>query len=485
MSGTAGLVLHNSIVRVGGYALGAALYFAVVVIIARHLGAEGFGRFTVIFAFVSVFQLLVDMGVRNILIREIAVDRTSFAKHLGVARFVMWILSGVGLSLMALAASLAPVSGEVRLSVYIAGLAVIVTFHGLCYSAVLRAFEEMGWDIIGFVLHKVILMGFIGLAVRAHGGLAGVFAAFLAANACQYFYYRILVGYRHGRAALRVDPRGGWAMLAESFPLGVAEILRRLTWQADKLLLAALAAPVAVGVFSAANKILEAMNPFTVNLTLPLFPVFSRLARDSSVKLSKAYEQSLKFLYVMGVPIATALFVLADSIALLLFGEAFRESGEVLRVLAPAVILLLPTSVYGYLFTAMGRQRLFTVCVAISLSVNLVVDLALIPFYGALGAAVGTVAGESALFLSGLIVLRQVWGGWLGLGVIGRPLLAGLAMGVVCWWLKSGPWPSVAVGLMGGLAVYTMVLLAANTFTRQELALLADAMKVRLGSAVR
>lgn len=485
MSGTAERVLRNSLVRVGGYAIGAALYFIVVVIIARYLGTEGFGRFTVILAFVSVFQLIVDMGVRNILIREIAVDRAKFAEHLGVARFVMWSLSGVSLGLMVLAANLAPVSDEVRQSVYFAGLAVIVTFHGLCYSAVLRAFEEMEWDIIGFVLHKVILLGFIGAMIRSDLGLAGVFAAFLAANACQYLYYRILVGYRHGRADLRIDPRKGWAMLAESVPLGVAEILRRLTGQADKLLLAALAAPVAVGVFSAANKVLEAVNPFTVNLTLPLFPVFSRLARDSSVKLSKAYEQSLKFLYVMGVPIAVVLFVLADRIVVLLFGETFGESGPVLRLLAPAVILLLPTSVYGYLFTAMGRQRSYAGCAAISLGVTLLIDLLLIPRYGALGAAVGTVAGESALFLSGLIVLRYVWGGWLGLGLVGRPLLSGLAMGVVCWLVKDAAWPSVAAGVMGGLAVYATGLLTANTFTRRELVLLADAMRVRLGSAVR
>ena len=485
MSGTAERVLHNSLVRVGGYAIGAALYFAVVVIIGRYLGPEGFGRFTVILAFVSVFQLIVDMGVRNILIREIAVDRTKFAEHLGTARFVMWILSGVSLGLMVLAANLAPVSNEVRQSIYLAGLAVIVTFHGLCYSAVLRAFEEMEWDILGFVLHKVVFMGFIGAMIRSDLGLAGVFAAFLAANACQYLYYRILVGYRHGRAGLRIDPRKGWALLAESFPLGVAEILRRLTWQADKLLLAALAAPVTVGIFGVANKFLEAINPFTVNLTLPLFPVFSRLARDSSVKLSKAYEQSLKFLYVMGVPIAVVLFVLADRIVLLFFGEAFRESGTVLRVLAPAVILLLPTSVYGYLFTAMGRQRSYTGCVAVSLAVNLTTALLLIPAYGAFGAAIGAVAGESALFLAGLIVLRHVWGGWLGLGLIGRPLLAGLAMALICWWVKDGAWPSVAVGVMGGLAVYGTVLLTANTFTRQELALLADAARVRLGSAVR
>jgi len=359
MSTTSKHVVNNSIFRAAGYASGAAVFFVTVVMIARYLGAEGFGHYSLIIALVGIFQLVADMGVRNILVRNIALEHENFQTHLGIAQTLLWMLSLVSLGCIVLLANLLGLTPEVRQAMYIAGLAAIVTFYSLGYSAVLRAFEEMGWDILGFVLHKVIFMMGIWLIMQTSFGVKGVFTALLLANVTQWCYFWVLVRLRHGRAKPSLDLASGWALLSEALPLGIAEILGRLTQHVDKLLLAALGTPTALGLFSAAFKFLEAMNPFTVNMTLPLFPVFSRLARISSLQLFRAYEQSLKFLYAMGMPLAVILFVFSDYIVLLFFGEAYRQSGVALRLLAPAVVLLLPTSLYGYIFTALGCQRLY------------------------------------------------------------------------------------------------------------------------------
>jgi hypothetical protein len=113
---------------------------------------------------------------------------------------------------------------------------VITTFYGLGYSAVLRAFEEMDWDIFGFVLHKCIFIGLIGLVRQTDLGLRG-FRRHARGQQLPLPHYWQLVRIRHGRAKLSFDLRAGWALLVESFPLGLAEILRRLTWHGDKVLL--------------------------------------------------------------------------------------------------------------------------------------------------------------------------------------------------------------------------------------------------------
>lgn len=485
MSETARRVMQNSTLRVGGYALGAGLYFITVILIARYLGPSGFGHFSFIYAFVGIFQVIVDMGVRNILIRDIAIDKPHFAEKLGIARTLLWILSFISMSLIILVSNLLDLSDEVRKSTYLAGLAVIITFYALGYSAVLRAFEEMEWDILGFVLHKLVLIGLIWSITQTDLGLEGVFGVMLVANGCLYLYFWGVVRIRHGRAKIKLDLRSGWALFIESFPLGIAETLRRITWRVDKLLLAILGTPLAVGLFSAAYKFLEAMNPFAVNLTLPLFPVFSRLARESSMRLFKAYEQSLKFLYAMGIPVAIILFVLSDRIIVLFFGEAYHEAAVALRLIAPVVILFLPTSLYGYLFIALGHQRIYMGCVAMSLFTNIILDLLLIPSYSYIGAAVGTLSAEVILFFSGLIMLRQLGSPLADLGLIWRPSLAGLAMGLFCWLVKDKVLTSMVFGILLGLASYTALLVILQTFTREELGLLMDAMRVRLGRVTR
>jgi O-antigen/teichoic acid export membrane protein len=379
-------------------------------------------------------------------------------------------------------ANLLSLTPEVRQSMYIAGLAAIVTFYSLGYSAVLRAFEEMGWDILGFVLHKVIFIVGVWLIMQTRFGIKGVFAVLLLANITQWCYFWVLVGLRHGRAKPSLDLTAGWMLLSEALPLGIAEIFGRLTQHVDKLLLAALGTPAALGLFSAAYKFLEAMSPFTVNMTLPLFPVFSRLAQVSSLQLFRAHEQSLKFLYAMGMPLAVILFVFSDSIVLLFFGEAYCQAEVAVRLLAPAVVLLLPTSLYGYIFTALGCQRLYMGCMAAALIVNTLLDLLLIRFYSFIGAAVGTLVGQGVLFLAGLLMLHRLGSGLGSLWLLWRPLLAGIALGLCCWVTKDMKLTSAFFGIFGGIVAYIGVLLVLQTFTQKERSFLLGAMRVRLGA---
>jgi O-antigen/teichoic acid export membrane protein len=482
MTDTSRRVISNARLRVLGYAVGAGLHFAIIVMIARYLGTEGFGHYTFILAFVSVFQLFADLGIRHILIRDIAVNREHFATRLGLARTVLWFLSLLSLGLIVLLANVLQLTDELRQSTYLAGLAAIVTFYGLGYSAVLRAFEEMEWDILVFVLHKVIFIALIWGTVHTDLRLYGVFGAMLVANSGQYLLYWGLVRIRHGRAKLSIDLQAAWALLCDAVPLGIAEVLRRLTWQTDKLLLVALGTPVAAGLFSAGYKFIEAMQPFTTNLTLPLFPVFSRLARVSHSELLRAYARSLKFLYVLGLPLAVMLFVFSDRLVVLFFGAPYHAAAMSLKVLSPVVILLLPAAVYSYVCTALGRQRLYLGCVAVALGVNIGLDVLLIPRYSHVGAAVGTLGAEIVLFLSALLIMHRLDRTFTGLRLLWRPLLASVAVGFCCWCVADQALTLVLAGVLTGSAAYLALLLLLQTFTPPERLLLRDVLWFRLKS---
>ena len=268
-------------------------------------------------------------------------------------------------------------------------------------------------------------------------------------------------------------------LFMEAFPLGVAEMLRRLLRDVDKFLLAILGTPLAVGLFSAPYKFLEAMNPLSMSLTLSLFPVISRLSKISLEEMFNEYRQYLKFLYAMGFPFSVAVFIFSERIVTLFFGEAYLEAAWVLRILAPSFIFLFPGSLHSYIFTALGRQRIYTVCIAIALAVNIVLDVILIPFHSYLGAAVGTLVAEIVAFLSGVILLKRMGGGLAAIWLLWRPFLSGLMMGLVFWWVRDAGTFLVVVGVCAGFCVYVGMLSLLKTFTEKERALLADAFRIK------
>jgi len=450
-----GRVLKNSILRGLGYPLGAVLLSLTYILIARYLGTDGFGHFSFIMAFTGLFQIVADMGIRNILIRNISTDRPNFGLHLQIARFLMRRLSILSGAMIVIGSSCLNIDNEIRQAVYIAGTGVIFMINGLSYGSVIRAFEDMGWDILGFNLHKIIFVALVWAVTKTEFGIRGVFLAFLFSNAALWLYLWGVVGIRYGQGAPGADvKKSAYALLREAIPLGMAEILKRLMRDIDKLLLTALGSPSAVGLFSAPYKLLEAMTQFTVNLTLSLFPAYSRLAKISSAGLFELWLQSLEFLYIAAVPLAVTIFIFSEQIMELLFGASFREASSVLKILAPAVILIFSSGVYSYIFVALEQQRRYLCCIALSLGVNTAADIVLIPLYSCDGAAIGTLAGEITLFFSGLIMLRNSGNSFQALVLLIRPLLAGAVTAFIFLRIRDETLPIMIAGLCSGFAAY-------------------------------
>jgi O-antigen/teichoic acid export membrane protein len=454
-----GRVLRNSIFRGIGYPIGAVLLFLTYILIARYLGAEGFGHFSFIMAFTGLFQIVADMGIRNILIRNISTDFPNFGIHLQTARFLMRLLSILSGAMILVISSFLNIGDEIRQSVYLAGMGVILTINALSYGSVIRAFEDMGIDIIGFDVHKIIFIALIWAVTKTELGIRGVFLAFLISNAALWLYMWGVVRVRYGLGTPGPDVRNSAiSLFKEAILLGMAEILKRLMRDIDKFLLTALGTPSAVGLFSAPYKLLEAVTQFTVNLTLSLFPAYARLAKISSDRLFEVWHRNLKFLYIAAVPIAVTIFVFSDRIMEVMFGPSFREASSVLKIIAPAIVLIFASGVYRYIFVALGHQRDYLFCIAVSLGVNTAADMVLIPLYSCDGAAIGTLAGEITLFFSGLIMLENSGNSFQSLTLLIRPLIAGAAMAFIFGQVKDKTLATLIAGICCGFGVYAGLL---------------------------
>jgi len=476
-------IVKNALSGVGAEVIGGGLNLLALLIIARSAGVEGFGIFSFVLAFSGLFQLVADFGLSNILVREISTHRDQLDRYVGAAKSLIWILSCLTFAAMIGVIHLIGRSSEVIRLSYLMGLAVLAMFHVAGYAAVFRAFEVMELNAMGFVLHKVFLLAFVLLSVRIEGGLTGFALSYLAANLALWGFNYLLVRRRYVRPRLIIDRLLWRQLLTEAYPLGIGMILRRATWHVDSLLLTWLSLPAAVGLYNAAYRIIQSLSLLPMALTIPLYPVFSRLAESSHEKLWGAYQKSLKFLGIVSLPMAVGLSVLSERIIGLLYGEAYLPSAQALTVLSWVVVLLFPTSLYLYLYTALGRQRLYTLCVAASLGINIVLDLVLIPTFGFMGACYATLFAEIVLFGLGYFGLVKLGGPAAFWELLWRPLTASSALGLVLYFLKDSSPGWIVIGGAVGLVVYGLLLLVFKTFSSQEWSLIKEGIGHRLSGS--
>ena len=76
-------VAWNTSYQALGRGIALALALVTLVFLTRYLGVAGYGRFTTVSVFISLFVVLFDWGIGTIVVRRLAVDRTLAADLVG------------------------------------------------------------------------------------------------------------------------------------------------------------------------------------------------------------------------------------------------------------------------------------------------------------------------------------------------------------------------------------------------------------------
>src|SRR5712692_6386100 len=439
---------------VGARAVAKLAVFVVVILLWRHLGADHYGRFATMIVYVTLVGVIADLGLQTVFIRDASRDRTVFTRYLANLLSARLLLSLVALVILAVAFRL------LSPTLFPYTLAAFVLLLTTSYSSLLRAVfyirGRLGYEAIAIVAESLLLLGLTIVAIEQRA----TWDAFLWVYAVSYlftclFAFAVIRWRWRERVAVRLEPTFVRRLLTAGLPLALAFTITTVYAQLDIVLLQLFKTFQVVGWYSAANKYIDAVAWVPQSAMGAVFPALSLLAAGDRRRLVFAYEKSYKMLAILGLPLAVGVGVTADSIVHATRG--FEESIPALRILAPSVALLFVNNAFIYTLTAINRQLDFTRLALFTLVVNVVLNLALIPPFGYLGAAAASTITEAALFAGGWWLLRRQRLPLSVVGSIGRVLASALLMGVVVYLIRS--WP-LAIVVIAGAAVSAAALFA-------------------------
>lgn len=427
-----GRVLKNLLMVFASEGIGGLLSFVIVLSCARLLGVESFGTFSYILAITSVCQLVADFGLTNLIVREVAKDRSRAEYIMSNVLTLAWVLSALILALVVILSVTTLDTATEKTAAIIMGVAVLATYHSVVYSSVCRAFERMGYNAISFVAHKVILLGLIFFFNSDFSPfsslLTGIAVAYLIANMCQYLYFYIVVSTRFIRFRFGTDFGFAWQLLKDAVPIGASMVIRRLTLQVDTLLLGVLASASAVGLFSASYKVVQVVDMIPFAICLPLFPALSRMVNNEPDKLPAFFSVALSGFLLISIPLSGYVFSSANNLIALFYGPDYSGSVLSLKILAFSIIGLFVNMLLSYVFMALNKQRFYLSAALTCLIVNALVDVLLIPSLGATGAAWGTLFGEISYFALCVIFLTRIELSFAWLSQLYRPVILVVAL---------------------------------------------------------
>ncbi len=254
-------------------------------------------------------------------------------------------------------------------------------------------------------------------------------------------------------------------------------VLTALDSQTDTVLLSVFRGEADVGWYNAATTITFSLLMLAQAYRFAVYPLMTRYAQEAPEKMAMLFRKSIHYMGVIAMPMVAGIFLLAPQIVELVFGAKFIPTAPVLRVLVVSLLFFFVGEPCNRLMLVKDRQRVLVGLLAVSAPLNVVLNLILIPRYGAVGAAFARTISTGVFFtLNFSYILRNLIQSFSLKSLI-QPVIGAAVMVVVLVVISPA---NLLVSIMVGTVTYAIMLYAVNGILPDDIRPLKQALLRRL-----
>jgi len=426
--------------------------------IARYLGPTFLGKYTLLVAYINIFQILAEAGIPRLVTREVARAPRASGTYFWNALAVQLTCSGVASLAMIAVVDILGYPADTTLMLTLATGALPTYAVSAAGAAILQAYERMEISTLAEVVSSVGQLVATIIVLRAGYGVVGLaivkvlgFALIACVNLLAVWRLRLV-----GRP--RLDLRFGWKLLREASNILLMAIFGAVLLRLDVLIITQIWGEAVTGVYNAAYQLVKAFVLLVWAFADAVYPVLSRFFHQDRSQMRMVITASLHYGALLILPLAVGATMLASPVIRLVYTyDSYIAAAWALRLL---IWHLLPFFAHTMLVRALiasDRQDLAGRIEGLVLAAAVVYEVTLIYFFGMIGASVAA----SLTFITGVALswraLTRVAGWpeipWLR---IGRAGIAALLMGIALLALRDMPlWVTIPLGssVYGGLAL--------------------------------
>ncbi|PPI81933.1 flippase [Marinobacter flavimaris] len=398
-------LIRNGLRVIGVRVAGTGLAFALAIVLARSLGAEGYGLYSFVLSLLFFLSIPIQAGLPNLVVRETAKARLHYdwPTIKGLWYWVVGVIL-VASSIFIICVLLIEQMGtdwisKERLDLMIVGL-LFIPFIGLTinHSAIIRG---LGHVVLGIVPDAIVrpaltllLVGSVfvfGSPLAVTPGLAMfsyVFSIGTAFALSSILLYLVIPREQRRFGPSRMDI-GYWKRSA--YPLTVVGGLQIMYSYSDLLILGMFHSDTEVGIYRAVGQLgmlvvfgLSAINQM-------LHPQISKLFSSGRlVDLQKMITMSSLGIFILALIPGVPLIVFGGDFLEFIFGHEFSDGAVALVVLTFGQLVNAAFGSVGALLNMTGHETDAMKGMFVSLGVNITFAFILIPPFGIEGAALAT-----------------------------------------------------------------------------------------------
>lgn len=444
--------------------------FTYFTLMARNLGAEDLGKYYFALSFTTVFAIFIDIGMVNVLTREIAKKQDEAGRLLGATLAVKVPLAFLTVVITAMAVLFGGYSGEILSLIWISLACVIIDSFTTTFWAVSRGMHNLIFESVSSVLFQVIVMSF-GLFFLYQGySLVYIMSALLIASLFNFCYSSAVLMKKFKIAILPIfDKPLIIKILTITVPFGLYAIFQRLYMYLDSVLLGIFSGNEQVGYYQISFKIIFALQFLPMAFVASLYPAMSDFWKNNQAQLKISFEKALVYLMIISLPITAGVLALSDKI-ILIFKEGYGGAVLPMQITIISVLFMFVNFPIGSLLNACDRQKRNTINMFIVVAMSIVLNLILIPKFQAVGASITVLVTNVTMTALGLWWAFRIVPFRIGeiLKIFFKISISALVMGVIIYLAKEKAHILILIPL--GAIIYFFLLFIFKALKKDEVA---------------
>lgn len=450
------------------------LRFLLTIFIARFLGDVIFGKYSFSLAFSAFFVIFSNLGYNTLLIREVAKDKSRARKYLSSVLGLRSFLSVLVFGLIVIIINFADYPYDTKTAVYLFGIYFILVSLSDVYKVTFRAFEVMEFEAIATIVANFIRVSLSILVLYLGYGLIEVALIFVFSEIIDFFISFLICDKKVIKSRPKLDFKFFKDTLRIVLPLSMLPIFSLIYVRADTIMLSVFEGDAVVGWYNAAYNLVLGFKPVAHLFMTAVFPLMSSYYVSSKKSFRNLYEKSFKYLFIIGLPSAVGITLIADKLILFFYGEQYSSSVIALEILSWDILLLFLSMCLSFVLISMNKQSIMAVVAGLSALINVILNLLLIPSFSYVGAAVATISSELFLFVLYLFIVSR--NNYLipFHKIILKPLVACGIMAIVVYQLNN---INLAILIATAIIIYFGLLFLLKGFSNDDILLLKNIFK--------
>jgi O-antigen/teichoic acid export membrane protein len=356
--------------------------------IARMLGPNDYGIWVTVGAFVGMFDLLLLGGLNKAVLREASKDISSMHVYLEKTIGVKNLLNLLAIVVCIICSFLTPYNLQTKLYI-------IICSFGLSYNSfegflgiIYQATENMQYISIFSIINRISFVSLSIVFLYYGFGLLALYLIALFSN-LSTLIINYKVSKKYTKFVFFSKIQFDINLLKPALIFSLISFIVFLTTRIDLLMISFLGTEKDVGIYGVAYKI-ASLGFILRNVTATaFFPIFVKHFQNKTMKGRTLIKYSLIFFSVIFVLSLAGSFFVEDIITFL-FGSAYKNSGEILRILIFYLAFLWAALPFGTASQATHNENCILIPGLFVAVLNILLNYLLFIKYGLIGIAYST-----------------------------------------------------------------------------------------------